>query len=49
MKAYLANLPENGVITDIKIQMPAPDEVLIEVKAVGVCGTDVHIYNGEYL
>lgn len=28
---------------------PAPDEVLIRVMASGICGTDIHIYRGEYL
>ena len=37
----------------IKIkELPAPDlrahEVLIKVKACGVCGTDIHIYKGEF-
>lgn len=26
---------------------PGPEEVLIQVKACGVCGTDVHIYEGD--
>ncbi|HUI68960.1 MAG TPA: alcohol dehydrogenase catalytic domain-containing protein, partial [Spirochaetia bacterium] len=26
-----------------------PDEVLVKVAACGICGTDVHIYHGEYL
>lgn len=33
---------ENGDIPEIK-----EDEVLVEVKAAGICGTDVHIYHGE--
>lgn len=26
---------------------PAPNEVLIQVKACGICGTDIHIYEGD--
>jgi len=26
-----------------------PDEVLVKVMASGICGTDVHIYHGEYM
>ena len=48
IKAFLVNSPENGVVADIEIPMSAPDEVLIEVKVAGVCGTDAHIYKGEY-
>jgi len=28
---------------------PAADEVLIRVMSSGICGTDIHIYRGEYL
>ncbi len=27
--------------------VPGPGEVLIQVKACGICGTDVHIYEGD--
>lgn len=29
------------------VPKPGPEEVLIQVKACGVCGTDVHIYEGD--
>ncbi|MCD4669610.1 MAG: zinc-dependent alcohol dehydrogenase family protein [Actinomycetia bacterium] len=48
MKVFLVNSPGNDAVTDIKIPTPASDEVLIEVKAAGICGTDMHIYKGEY-
>lgn len=28
-------------------EAPKADEVVIQVKAVGICGTDIHIFNGE--
>lgn len=28
---------------------PAPDEVVVEVAACGICGTDIHIYHNEYM
>ncbi len=35
----------------IQIPMPEPqgDEVLIKVMASGICGTDIHIFRGEYM
>jgi 2-desacetyl-2-hydroxyethyl bacteriochlorophyllide A dehydrogenase len=36
-------------IVNLPIPEPAPDEVLIRVMASGICGTDVHIFRGEYL
>jgi len=40
-------------VRDLRVEdVPAPkilaDEVLIEVKATGICGTDLHIYKGEW-
>jgi len=29
---------------DIDVPEPSPDEVLIKVEAVGICGSDVHIF-----
>lgn len=34
-------------VEDVQKPAPGPDDVLIRVKYCGVCGTDVHIYNGE--
>lgn len=34
-------------IEDRPIPKPGPDEVLIQIKACGVCGTDVHIFEGD--
>ena len=29
-------------VTDIPVPTPAADEVIVRVKAVGVCGSDLH-------
>lgn len=34
-------------IEDSAIPKPGPEEVLIQVKACGVCGTDIHIFEGD--
>ncbi len=34
-------------VEEIPIREPRDNEVLIQVKYCGVCGTDIHIYNGE--
>ena len=36
------------VIEEVDDPTPNADEVLIKVKAVGFCGTDIHILRGEY-
>lgn len=46
MKALLFNETENLTVEDIDRPAIKPDEVLVEVKACGICGTDLHIYHG---
>ncbi len=48
MKAMVLQKPrEQLVLEDIPQPQPDPDEVLIQVKACGVCRTDLHIFDGE--
>lgn len=48
MKAFFIDQPRVGTVRETDIPVPADDEILVEVKAAGLCGTDVHIYKGEY-
>ena len=33
---------------DVDVPSPAEDEILIRVEAAGICGTDRHLYHGEF-
>jgi len=45
MKAVVKSSPSPGIeIRDVDLPRPQPGEVLIRVEAVGICGSDVHIY-----
>lgn len=46
MKAAVFYGKEDIRVEEIKERKPGADEVMVEVKACGVCGTDVHIYEG---
>lgn len=46
MKALLLSQYRHLEITDIPIPTPAPDEVLVSVAACGICGSDIHGYDG---
>ena len=46
MKALQLEGPEQLVLKDVPEPVPEEYEVLIQVGAVGVCGTDFHIYSG---
>ena len=48
MKAVVFTQKEELEIRNMPIPDIKDDEVLIKVKAVGICGTDIHIYRGEY-
>ena len=47
MKAWTFIKPEEMVFEEKDIPQIGPDEVLVKVKAVGICGSDVSYYYGE--
>ena len=49
MKAASILQPKQIEMQELPLPQPAPGEVLIRVMASGICGTDVHIFQGEYL
>ena len=46
MKALLLSSYKNLELTDLPVPSPGPEEVLIRVAACGICGSDVHGYDG---
>ncbi len=46
MKALLLSEYKNLQLVDVAMPAPAPDEVLMRVAACGICGSDVHGYDG---
>ncbi|CBF89474.1 zinc-dependent alcohol dehydrogenase family protein [Aspergillus nidulans FGSC A4] len=49
MKALLYDKPEVHKIAEIPVPTLRENDVLIKVKACGVCGTDLHIHEGEFI
>ncbi|KAI2611172.1 GroES-like protein [Hypoxylon fragiforme] len=49
MKAVRYEKPEVWDIVDVPLPTIRPGDVLIKVKACGVCGTDLHIHEGEFI
>jgi len=48
MKALTITAPLCAAYGDVDTPEPGPDQVLIRVATAGLCGTDLHIYHGEY-
>ena len=48
MKAWIVTEPNRSTVADIDLPIPKDDEVCIKVMTAGICGTDMHIFKGEY-
>lgn len=48
MRAVVVERPGRFRVKDVPDPRPGPDEVVVEVRACGLCGTDVHIANGDF-
>lgn len=48
MQAYVIEKAQQGGVKEKPIPEPGETEVLIKVMSAGLCGTDAHIYLGEY-
>ncbi|HPA45519.1 MAG TPA: alcohol dehydrogenase catalytic domain-containing protein [bacterium] len=49
MKAAVFLGNEKIEVREVPVPVPPPGEVLVKVRACGVCGTDVHLYEGTAL
>ena len=47
MQQVLLEGPRSVKTADASIPKPSASEVLVEIKATAICGTDVHIYAGD--
>ena len=49
MKAVIIVKPHHIICKNVPDPIPGPDELLLRPKACGVCGTDVHILEGNFI
>lgn len=49
MRALVIEEPNKAVIKEVEAPIAGPGEVVIQVERVGICGTDIHIYKGEFI
>ena len=48
MRALVVREPNQFEIREVPVPEPGPDQVLARVRAVSICGTDVHLVRGDY-
>ncbi|MDR2517909.1 MAG: zinc-dependent alcohol dehydrogenase family protein [Spirochaetaceae bacterium] len=49
MQALVIEKPRAACVRSVPVPPVGEQDILIEVKASGICGTDAHIFRGEYL
>ena len=48
MRAALLHEPSRPEVTEVPDPAPGPGEVVVAVDACGICGTDLHIFDGDF-
>ncbi|GGD48440.1 zinc-dependent alcohol dehydrogenase family protein [Paenibacillus nasutitermitis] len=49
MKALVFEAPRKAVVKEVPYPKPNHNEVTIKVASTGICGTDIHIFEGEFI
>ncbi|MFC3882141.1 zinc-dependent alcohol dehydrogenase family protein [Bacillus songklensis] len=49
MKAAVYNGPHNMTIEEVPYPVPGPGEITVKVHCSGICGTDYHILEGDFI
>jgi 2-desacetyl-2-hydroxyethyl bacteriochlorophyllide A dehydrogenase len=49
MRAFTITGPSQGEVREIPMPVPGPGEAVLKVAYCGICGTDYHIYQGDFL
>ena len=49
MKSVVIQRPNEIAVLEREVLEPGPGQLMIQVMASGICGTDLHIYRGEYM
>ena len=42
-----ASQPGSVELREVEVPSPGPHDVIVEVRAVGVCGSDLHMWSGH--
>ena len=48
MKALFLQTIGNLSLSEVEKPLPRPDELLVRIEACGICGTDRHLFQGEF-
>lgn len=46
MRAFVVSAPRTASVVEVDAPVPSPDDLVVTVERVGICGTDVELYSG---
>lgn len=48
MVQQLVTEPKTITFRTVPVPVPGPDQVLVKIKKIGICGSDIHVYHGTH-
>jgi L-iditol 2-dehydrogenase len=48
MKQQVMTEPGKIEFREVEIPKPGPDQVLVKIKRIGICGSDIHVFHGSH-
>jgi len=48
MRQAIMNSPGKIELRDVPPPVPGPDEILLRIQRIGVCGSDIHVWHGKH-
>lgn len=48
MRQIVMTKPGQLALTDVPLPAPGPGEVLLRIRRIGVCGSDIHVWHGKH-
>ena len=48
MRQQLMTQPKQITFRTVPVPKPGPDQVLVKIKKLGICGSDIHVYHGTH-
>ena len=48
MIQQLVTEPKKITFRNVPVPIPGPDQVLVKIKKIGICGSDIHVYHGTH-
>ena len=48
MLQQIMTAPGEITFREVPVPIPGPDQVLVKIKKIGICGSDIHVYHGTH-